>query len=375
MNELAGMLAGSLGAELDRLRFPESAMPRYHIRVSELGEWTYRPGVGIRAGLDGEPTALVEITRDAIEKLLAGECSPVDLFTRRLVRVGGIGSDLLALRDLWGSPEAIAESNRERLRVALSIEEKRRQAAGWRAKLGERGAAVARVARMIDSWAEHRTSECTLDMWTTLDLEGLENRPWHDPAEVTFEPIMEASFSAMREEALRLLSGEVRAPHYGAARSSLDEPVRGRPRGWRHWSFVEYFERQDQACAAFPAGAAVVETIASHHAVIHASYLILEPHTVIPPHSDAANWCLSYHHGVIVPPGCHQTVAGERRDHAERRSMLFEDCFVHSAANESDEARVILNVVFANPTLSADETMALRCLATELPSGALAYPM
>ena len=152
-----------------------------------------------------------------------------------------------------------------------------------------------------------------------------------------------------------------------------DEPAPNRPRGWRQYNLVQNFERIPQHCEQFPIAAKLIDDLARDYAVIQSGFLIMEPQTVLGLHSDSANWCLDYHYGLVVPEKCYLVVAGERRDHCEGKSILFEDTFAHMAANESNSPRVVFNLVFANPQLTRDEVGAIRMLVDELPVGALVF--
>jgi hypothetical protein len=376
------MMAAALEDQLNRLVFPESECPTYHLRwfgadPERPSEWTWTPRGGMQRGLHGQATAVAEIQvqgfAELLPKLLANESPPQELLAQGVVRLGGNGKDILALENLWAADEVLAERNGARARAAVSTGARRAMVAAWRAKVERGGRDIGRVLNMLEAWAEHRVSRCVLDMWTTLEFEDLPNRPWHDPSEVSFAQKFREAHASLRKEAEALASGAVFAPHYGANFSDPDEPQRNKPWGWRHFNLVEWFERKDDRCALFPVTAPLVDAARAEYAVLHAGYLILEPGAVIPPHSDAANWCLSYHFGVIVPENCFQMVSGETRFHEEGGSMLFEDCFVHMAANHGTSKRVIFNIVFANPALTAAEIDAIRALSAELPSGTLAY--
>lgn len=365
-----------LDAELSRLVFPESEVPTYHLRFvssdEAVTEWTWTPREGLQLGLVGQRTAILEIQQKAIEALMTG-ASPVEVFQQRLVRVGGVSVDVAALRELWADEEMVVAANVGRARSALSTAAKKARVRELKEKLSGEGASVGRVLRMLDRWAEHATSSCELDMLTSFEIEGLAHRPWHDPGEVPFDAIMNEAWPELRREAEVFLSGQLSAPHYGGKEQDPDTPLAGNPKGWRHWNLFEYFARRPGAGERFPAATRVMERIAREHTIVHGGFLILEPGVAIEPHSDGAGWCLSYHFGLIVPEGCHQTVAGERRYHGERASMLFEDCYVHSAANESADWRVIFNAVIANPQLDAAERRAIQQISADLPRDTLVY--
>ena len=376
MSGILDMVASNLDLELRRLVFPESETPVYRIDIvledGTRDHFVWTPQDGIVTDSQQNPTAIVELRQQAMEALLTGEYTAQELFEKQLVRVGGIYSDIVALRSLWGSVEDVTESNASRARQAMSTTAKKAIIRDWKQKIAG-GASTARIRDMGDRWAAHTTARCQLDVWTALDIEGLVAQPWHDPHELSLHAHFSDAWTEIRREAQQFLERTVSAPHYGADPSAADEPTAGRPQGWRHWNLIEHFDPMPDRRVAFPHTTRVLDNIASEYTVVHAGFLILEPGVSIALHSDGTNWCRSHHFGVIVPPNCHQTVAGERRYHAERESMLFDHSFIHSAANEGDGMRVLLNVVFANPALQEDECAAIRKLAADVRKGQIVY--
>lgn len=376
MSDILNLVASTFDGELQRLVFPESETPVYRFEIvtseSTREHFTWTPQEGIVMDGRHSPTAIIELRPEAMAALASGKYTAQQLFEEQLVRVGGLYADIVALRFLWGAAEEVAQGNAARAKLSMSTAARKAMVRDWKQKVAG-GASTARISDMADRWAAHSTARCQLDVWTTLDIEGLDNRPWHDPRELPLHSMFSDSWTEIRREAQQFLERTIHAPHYGADPSKPDEPTKDRPYGWRHWNLIEYFERKPSRREAFPHTARVLDDIASRYTVVHAGFLIMEPGVSIGLHSDGTNWCLSHHFGVIVPPDCHQTVAGERRYHRERESMVFDHSFVHTAANESDQWRVIVNVVFANPSLSAAECAAIKQLATDLPKGQIVY--
>jgi hypothetical protein len=230
-----------------------------------------------------------------------------------------------------------------------------------------------RIRKMLELWVEHRMDQCRLDHWTTMCIPDLDVTPYFDSAKLGFDPLFEAAYEELRKEAKQIADKVVRAPHYGVSVDEPDAPIRGRPDGWRNWTFVEDFVVREDSKKAFPAAGALIAKISELTTVCHASFLVMEPGCVLRTHSDAAGWVVSYNYGLIVPPECHITVARERRHHRERASLTFNDSFIHRAANESDATRILLQIVCANPLLDREEQRAMREVSEILPKGALIY--
>lgn len=74
---------------------------------------------------------------------------------------------------------------------------------------------------------------------------------------------------------------------------------------------------------------------------------ILSPGGVIPPHRDPAKGVIRYHLAIKVPrdrQNCWIEVGGERYCWEEGRGVVFDDAFVHTVQNNTDEPRMILFV-------------------------------
>ena len=83
-----------------------------------------------------------------------------------------------------------------------------------------------------------------------------------------------------------------------------------------------------------------------------AFFSILEPGKQIPPHRGPYKGVLRYHLGLVVPrrpEAAWLDVGGERRHWRAGGSLIFDDSFVHSAGNDTDEIRVVLFVDFIRP--------------------------
>lgn len=83
-----------------------------------------------------------------------------------------------------------------------------------------------------------------------------------------------------------------------------------------------------------------------------AFFSILLPQKKIPLHRGPYCGVLRYHLGLLIPSppdACGISVGGEEAHWQEGKSLIFDDTFMHSAWNFSDDLRVILFVDFARP--------------------------
>ena len=118
-------------------------------------------------------------------------------------------------------------------------------------------------------------------------------------------------------------------------------------------SFIE------ENCALAPKTAALLESIPGLYT---AFFSVLEPHQHIKPHWGYWKGFVRYHLGVIIPDNnadrkCWIRINPEAQDRTQARdaieqgenyfwhngeAVLFDDTFLHDAANESDQVRVVL---------------------------------
>jgi ornithine lipid ester-linked acyl 2-hydroxylase len=94
-------------------------------------------------------------------------------------------------------------------------------------------------------------------------------------------------------------------------------------------------------CSMFPETTKLLKKIPS---VSTAMFSILEPQVKIPAHTGKLSGILRYHLALIVPATgqCYFEVNGEKYYWKEGEGILFNDTYLHSVANNSNEYRVVL---------------------------------
>jgi len=76
-----------------------------------------------------------------------------------------------------------------------------------------------------------------------------------------------------------------------------------------------------------------------------AGFSLLEPGAGIDPHTDSTGLLtnsLSYHLGLVTPPGCTLNINGRIVKQGEGKAFCFDSNRLHSASNSSDKPRIIL---------------------------------
>jgi Aspartyl/Asparaginyl beta-hydroxylase len=316
-------------------------------------------------GRRGAPTCAVEFASvDAFCRLASQDLDFLELAATNQIRIGGLFDDVAAFARLFQRRMRIPDEPRL---ITLPTAVKRaacddvmEQIASFDLTAQE----TLRAEAILSNFAEHRLDRCALDLIIEMDVPGLQLSPWMEP-DAQMARVFDNSFGALRDEATRLLSGEITPPPYGGTLDAPDAPT-GRPSGWRHWRLVSGCQTHPAACAATPIAASIVRQIAEQHLVVAAEYLVLEPGARIYPHADGLSWCTSVNCGLIVPDDCYLSVAGATRYHREGQVLVFNDGFIHSAGNESGRPRVLFNVMCAHPEFSRGEQAVLKTIMQTL---------
>ena len=93
--------------------------------------------------------------------------------------------------------------------------------------------------------------------------------------------------------------------------------------------------------------------------VVFAAFSVLEPNSRLEPHWGDSNTTIRCVLGIEVPglqPKCGLVVGGEMRSWKEGGLLLFSECHLHSAINETDKRRIVLSVDILHPDLRKQKT-------------------
>lgn len=173
------------------------------------------------------------------------------------------------------------------------------------------------------------------------------DRPWFGASTFPWVRCVERWYPAMRGEVEALLRSGEAVP--GFEEISQDQQKLSSDRRWKTFFLLGYGVRFDENIERCPATWAAVRHIPG---LTTAFFSILEPGKQLPRHRGPYKGVLRYHLGLVVPRDgrkCAIEVAGEARHWRAGHSLIFDDSYLHSAWNLSDEVRVVLFVDFARP--------------------------
>ena len=194
---------------------------------------------------------------------------------------------------------------------------------------------------------------------------SLPPQPWFDAARL---PAMDALRPLIADVAAELrtwLHGERTFSPYVASEaraSSLWRELAGNP-AWSSIHLIRGGKPDTQLLEQLPRAADLLRRAPLAQLPPHAPEAFvsrLQPGVELPSHYGVSNIKLTAHLPVDIPEsGCSLTVAGESRSWPEGDFMIFDDSFLHSAANRSNRARTVLIFDIDHPGLDAEERAAL----------------
>ena len=151
------------------------------------------------------------------------------------------------------------------------------------------------------------------------------------------KPIQE-NWETIRQEALSLQEGGSIAAATGYNDIGFNSFFRT---GWKRFHLCWYGKEVPSAQAKCPKTVALLKSIPSVKAAMFAS---LPPGATLVRHRDPYAGSLRYHIGLMTPnsPKCFIDVDGERYFWKDGEAVMFDETYIHFAANETDQQRIIL---------------------------------
>ena len=165
---------------------------------------------------------------------------------------------------------------------------------------------------------------------------------FQDTSQHPFTAELESNHTAIRAEFEQLAPGDF-----------MDWPEKGLyEKGWTVFGLCAYGQRMEKNCSLCPVTMRIAESIPGLTTI---GFSVLQPQTVIAPHSGYTDRIYRCHLGLLVPENCAIRVGTETREWQEGKTMIFQDHVEHSAWNRSDSVRVVLLLDFLkNPDSEAD---------------------
>lgn len=171
----------------------------------------------------------------------------------------------------------------------------------------------------------------------------------HDKAFFAWVPELERHWEAIRDEAVRIRTGEI--PSLGDI--SFDHGRIAADRRWKSLFLKGYGYRMKHNCARAPITASLIEKVPG---LVTACFSVMEAGGHIPRHWGMTKGMLTYHLALKVPKDrekCRMHVEEGETLHVlpweEGQSFIFDDMFNHEVWNETDEDRYLLLIQIKRP--------------------------
>lgn len=190
--------------------------------------------------------------------------------------------------------------------------------------------------------------------------------PWLDPGAIPALARLRDAIPCVRDEIVAWCEGRAMRPYVGSE-AAVDARW-NELAGQSEWSSIHLLGRNAGEAASpldgLPATRAFLEAAPLADFPPHAPECFvskLAPGVVLPEHYGLSNIKLTVHLPIDIPPqGCSITVAQMTREWPDDDFLVFDDSFLHTAANRSDRPRTVLILDVAHPLLDGEE---IRCLA------------
>jgi len=154
--------------------------------------------------------------------------------------------------------------------------------------------------------------------------------------------------SAIREEYLncvmekKVQAGEIRTGKYLL-----------KPDSWRNIPLGGINGFSKQAQKDFPKTLQAIDGFKEK--IFSVEFIVMEPDTVLPPHTDATNAYLACHLGLQVGSSCGIQVDSQICEFHQGDIIFFDQSYPHSAWNKGSSSRSNLLVTFFHPEISREE--------------------
>ena len=184
---------------------------------------------------------------------------------------------------------------------------------------------------------------------------GLATLEIHDRRRFPWVAALEAAFPVIQQEFVGLQSGGTGFAAVHRTHTSAGE--------WAAAYLWAFGEKVDETCRACPETVRALGAIPGVAQFGTTLYSALAPHTQIAPHHGYTNAKLRCQLPLRVPGGCKLKVGDQEVEQQEGRCIVFDDSFLHSAWNDSEEPRFVLVFDFFHPDLTLPEVVYLSSLA------------
>lgn len=160
--------------------------------------------------------------------------------------------------------------------------------------------------------------------------------------------ILQQNYELIKNEALQIYNKKNVMNMKDIGNSFFDD-IDEAPNKWKIYVIKWYDKINDNALKNCPITSKIISELKDVHI---AMFSILEPGKYIVPHKGPSTVCLRYHLGLKIPTdkqNCFIKVNNEKFYWTEGEGLIFDDTYVHSVYNNTNETRIILFVDIERP--------------------------
>ena len=162
--------------------------------------------------------------------------------------------------------------------------------------------------------------------------------------------IIEENFSIIQKEALNIYNKK-KTMNMKDIGSTFFDSIDEEKDKWKIYVIKWYDKINNNSIKNCPETCKIISQLDDVHV---AMFSILEPGKVIIPHKGPSTACLRYHLGLKIPKdndNCYIMVNDEKFIWKEGEGMIFDDTYVHSVYNNTNETRIILFIDIERPLM------------------------
>lgn len=170
-----------------------------------------------------------------------------------------------------------------------------------------------------------------------------------DPNKFKSHHILKNGYKKIKEEALNVYNKQITMNMNDLGKNGEFSTIDSEKGQWKVFVLKWYDKVTTSAQNQCPETVKLIEQCEDLHI---AMFSILEPKKYIPKHKGPSTGCLRYHIGLSIPKdtnNCYIEVNNEKFYWQEGEGLVFDDTYVHSVHNNTDEPRIILFVDLERP--------------------------
>lgn len=190
---------------------------------------------------------------------------------------------------------------------------------------------------------------------TSLYFPGISAKPWHEPEDFAWVPIMEAAYAPIKAELLALIEKDLEFNPY-------QHPYT-KEQGWKGWDTFSLYrvnKWNEERCKHCPETVKAINS--TPRGLRECMFTKLHPGSHITPHSGGSNAVLTCHLGLVIPPGCEIRVDSEIRGWTEGKCLIFDDSYMHEVWHRGTETRMVILWDIWHPDLTPIEIEVLQLI-------------